>query len=166
MGTLVKRYWAPRNNCQPSAIYHCAVMPCFDKKLEASRDDFNLPGVLACACCRTKCLACPHRKYLVEQAKILDAFIGFIETIYQPQRDSRRTSHKEAVDYAAGTQIPETDSVLTTTELRQLLDQQGLDLSRVAEEEPDTILGGRSLDMAGVAGGSGVSTTYERGIQV
>jgi iron only hydrogenase large subunit-like protein len=25
-------------------VYHVAVMPCADKKLEASRDDFFLPG--------------------------------------------------------------------------------------------------------------------------
>lgn len=32
-------------NCQrlsPQQIYHVAVMPCFDKKLEASRSDFYL----------------------------------------------------------------------------------------------------------------------------
>ena len=25
-------------------VYHCAVMPCYDKKLEAAREDFYLPG--------------------------------------------------------------------------------------------------------------------------
>ena len=28
----------------PSSIYHCSVMPCYDKKLEASRDELSVPG--------------------------------------------------------------------------------------------------------------------------
>lgn len=44
MGSLVKQYWAQQHGYEPAAIYHCAVMPCFDKKLEASREDFNMPG--------------------------------------------------------------------------------------------------------------------------
>ena len=44
MGTLVKRHLAPQWGVDPARVYHCAVMPCYDKKLEASREDFNLPG--------------------------------------------------------------------------------------------------------------------------
>ena len=44
MGTVVKRHLAARLGLDPASIYHVAVMPCYDKKLEASRDDFNLPG--------------------------------------------------------------------------------------------------------------------------
>lgn len=36
-GVLVKHYMA---DYQLDEIYHCTVMPCFDKKLEASREDF------------------------------------------------------------------------------------------------------------------------------
>ena len=43
-GSLVKRWLASRLGRMPGAVYHCAVMPCFDKKLEASREDFQLPG--------------------------------------------------------------------------------------------------------------------------
>lgn len=46
MGTLVKRCWCGSADLQPDRVYHCAVMPCYDKKLEASREDFWLPGVL------------------------------------------------------------------------------------------------------------------------
>ena len=46
MGTLVKRHLAAQWAQDPGQIYHCAVMPCYDKKLEASREDFNLPGAL------------------------------------------------------------------------------------------------------------------------
>ena len=27
-------------SCRPDQVFHVAVMPCFDKKLEASRSDF------------------------------------------------------------------------------------------------------------------------------
>ena len=46
--SLVKQWLAPRLGRKPSAVYHCAVMPCFDKKLEASREDFQLPGICSC----------------------------------------------------------------------------------------------------------------------
>ena len=44
MGTVVKRHLAARLGHDPASIYHVAIMPCYDKKLEASRDDFHLPG--------------------------------------------------------------------------------------------------------------------------
>ncbi|XP_075942169.1 cytosolic Fe-S cluster assembly factor narfl [Anarhichas minor] len=42
MGSLVKCYFAEQQGLSPEQIYHVAVMPCFDKKLEASRSDFYL----------------------------------------------------------------------------------------------------------------------------
>ncbi|XP_013381963.1 cytosolic Fe-S cluster assembly factor narfl isoform X2 [Lingula anatina] len=40
MGSLVKDYLAKRHGKTPDQIYHVTVMPCYDKKLEASRQDF------------------------------------------------------------------------------------------------------------------------------
>lgn len=40
MGVLVKQYLTNRLNISPERIYHVTVMPCYDKKLEASREDF------------------------------------------------------------------------------------------------------------------------------
>ncbi|KAI0081211.1 iron hydrogenase [Panus rudis PR-1116 ss-1] len=40
MGTLVKEWLAPKWGKKPDQIYHVSVMPCYDKKLEASRQDF------------------------------------------------------------------------------------------------------------------------------
>lgn len=40
MGSLIKNYIADLNNISPDDIYHVTLMPCYDKKLEASRDDF------------------------------------------------------------------------------------------------------------------------------
>ncbi|KAI4822018.1 hypothetical protein KUCAC02_007586 [Chaenocephalus aceratus] len=42
MGSLVKGHFAEQQGLSPQQIYHVAVMPCFDKKLEASRSDFYL----------------------------------------------------------------------------------------------------------------------------
>ncbi|KNC85584.1 hypothetical protein SARC_02241 [Sphaeroforma arctica JP610] len=40
MGSLVKGYLAESIDVSAAHFYHVAVMPCFDKKLEASRQDF------------------------------------------------------------------------------------------------------------------------------
>ncbi|CAE6448971.1 unnamed protein product [Rhizoctonia solani] len=40
MGTLVKEWLARRWKKPANSIYHVTVMPCYDKKLEASRQDF------------------------------------------------------------------------------------------------------------------------------
>ncbi|THH27732.1 hypothetical protein EUX98_g6462, partial [Antrodiella citrinella] len=40
MGTLVKEWMGKQWDKTPDQIYHVSVMPCYDKKLEASRSDF------------------------------------------------------------------------------------------------------------------------------
>ncbi|TFK44707.1 iron hydrogenase [Crucibulum laeve] len=40
MGTLVKEWMGKKWDKSPNDIYHVSVMPCYDKKLEASRQDF------------------------------------------------------------------------------------------------------------------------------
>lgn len=40
MGSLIKDYYARTLGKRPDDIYHVTVMPCYDKKLEASRSDF------------------------------------------------------------------------------------------------------------------------------
>ncbi|XP_066496704.1 cytosolic iron-sulfur assembly component 3 [Tiliqua scincoides] len=40
MGSLVKGHFAKQQCLTPDLIYHVTVMPCYDKKLEASRPDF------------------------------------------------------------------------------------------------------------------------------
>lgn len=45
MGTFVKTAVARDLGVQPGQVYHVSVMPCYDKKLEASRDDFVREGV-------------------------------------------------------------------------------------------------------------------------
>ncbi|KAL8931261.1 MAG: hypothetical protein Q9211_007102 [Gyalolechia sp. 1 TL-2023] len=40
-GTLIKTVLSQRLNIRPDQIWHLAVMPCFDKKLEASREELT-----------------------------------------------------------------------------------------------------------------------------
>ena len=61
----------------------------------------------------------------------------------------------KALSLATGGKVPETDSVLTTTEVQRLLDVRGVDLRNLPEERLDTFLGGRSSELAGLQGGSG-----------
>jgi len=41
MGRLMKDYLAKKLQLNPIDIFHVSVMPCYDKKLEASRPDFS-----------------------------------------------------------------------------------------------------------------------------
>lgn len=41
MGSLVKDHLACELGRTPDSIYHVTLMPCYDKKLEASREDFT-----------------------------------------------------------------------------------------------------------------------------
>jgi iron only hydrogenase large subunit-like protein len=43
-GTAVKRAWAAAAGVSSESVYHAAVMPCYDKKLEAARDDLQTEG--------------------------------------------------------------------------------------------------------------------------
>ncbi|CAO4371055.1 unnamed protein product [Caenorhabditis nigoni] len=43
-GALVKGYLAKKEGLSPCDVFHAAVMPCFDKKLEASREQFKVEG--------------------------------------------------------------------------------------------------------------------------
>lgn len=40
IGAIVKNHICQKMELRPDEIYHVTVMPCYDKKLEASRDDF------------------------------------------------------------------------------------------------------------------------------
>lgn len=40
MGSLVKDYYSKKRGLSPEQVYHVSIMPCYDKKLEASRQDF------------------------------------------------------------------------------------------------------------------------------
>ncbi|KAK6932846.1 Iron hydrogenase, small subunit [Dillenia turbinata] len=41
IGATIKHYISQKMHLKPEEIYHVTVMPCYDKKLEAARDDFT-----------------------------------------------------------------------------------------------------------------------------
>ncbi|KAG9455180.1 hypothetical protein H6P81_008084 [Aristolochia fimbriata] len=43
MGTTIKHHISKKMGFKPQQVYHVTVMPCYDKKLEAVRDDFIFP---------------------------------------------------------------------------------------------------------------------------
>lgn len=113
-GYLVKTLANPPAH-QP--IYHVTVMPCYDKKLEASRDDFAVQGLLHVAACRhTWCV----------------------------------------------TGVPEVDCVLTTVEVHQLLQDQGVDFASLPESPADVLLPGEDNEGGqwGFPGGAGGFMEY------
>lgn len=100
MGTLIKKEWAQQTRIPPELIYHCAVMPCYDKKLEAARDDFTT---------------------FVSSSLALDVSgAGAVNAT----NDSKLLI------------VPETDSVLATTELLDWLSHHSIDLNTFEEALP------------------------------
>ena len=51
--------------------------------------------------------------------------------------------------------MPETDSVLTTVEVQQLLEERGCKLAELPEEPLDSLVGGPHQNLATWTGGSG-----------
>lgn len=45
MGSLIKTMYARKWGISADRVWHLSIMPCFDKKLEASREDFSENGV-------------------------------------------------------------------------------------------------------------------------
>ena len=45
IGSLIKSMYAKRWGIAPGQVWHLSVMPCFDKKLEASREEFAPNGI-------------------------------------------------------------------------------------------------------------------------
>ncbi len=78
MGTIVKRHLAERLGRDPGAVYHVAIMPCYDKKLEASRPDFDVPGTArppasseaACVCCHAFVSEAQHHAWAAMPAGV------------------------------------------------------------------------------------------------
>ncbi|KAK9831627.1 hypothetical protein WJX74_003237 [Apatococcus lobatus] len=101
MGSLVKRVLSRQLGLLSSDIFHCSIMPCYDRKLEAAREDLRLPG----------------------------------------------------------SAVPETDCVLATLDLQQLLDERGVSLSnqQLDEDDGEDVPGvmAAAADLSGVPGSAG-----------
>ena len=72
-GTLVKHAYAASRGVAAERVCHVTVMPCFDKKLEAARDDFFNPNAGASGCRDVDCvLSSGEVLQLLEQKGIAD----------------------------------------------------------------------------------------------
>ncbi|XP_058797904.1 probable cytosolic Fe-S cluster assembly factor AGAP009023 [Phymastichus coffea] len=73
MGSLVKYHLAHVKGLSPEQVYHVTLMPCYDKKLEASREDFynNLKETRDVDCVIT---AIEVEQMLIQQEKSLSDF--------------------------------------------------------------------------------------------
>ena len=172
MGSLVKRRWCGGAGLAPDRVYHCAVMPCYDKKLEASREDFWLPGAgaallpatvgagvdsggaassAAASPLRAGCRACNTVR--------LAAASLFSPRSSHPRAFTLPALASAASLVCAGTQVPETDSVLATTELQELLEQHQVDLHSLPPSPFDPILPEPSSSGAAAASGSSAGGT-------
>ena len=157
MGTLVKRHLAPQWGADPARVYHCAIMPCYDKKLEASREDFNLPGgnllclqVLACLFLGPWTGACIIITSQQASGLMMQGHGNSQNLLHHDTTDAKSAMESVFVCCIAcsGTSIPEVDSVLTSGEVQQLLEQHGANLG-ACPEAPWTASCLTSLTMAG-----------------
>ncbi|XP_077589981.1 cytosolic Fe-S cluster assembly factor narfl [Stigmatopora nigra] len=93
MGSLVKGYFAQQRGLSPGQIYHVTVMPCFDKKLEASRSDFYLSPA---QCREVDCVITSGevQKMLQEEKVTLgDIPAGHLDTIFGDDPHGEFRSH-------------------------------------------------------------------------
>jgi len=97
MGSLVKSYVPEKMKIDPARVYHVTVMPCFDKKLEASREDF----------------------------------------------------------YSEITNVRDVDCVVTSLEIQDLLNEQGVDITTLEETNLDSLTDASTIIETNSGSGSG-----------
>ncbi|KAK4050679.1 Cytosolic Fe-S cluster assembly factor nar1 [Microbotryomycetes sp. JL201] len=92
MGTIVKGgHVAAELDLRPDQIYHVTVMPCYDKKLEASRPDFATPYAGTSSSDPIRDVDCVLTTG--EVARILsDKGFDLIDLVVEAQRDSQASS--------------------------------------------------------------------------
>jgi len=87
MGSLIKTMYARRRGITGDKVWHLSVMPCFDKKLEASREDFAESGIRDVDCVITT----------AELIKMIEErgmdFMQIPETQSLSELETRMTSH-------------------------------------------------------------------------
>jgi hypothetical protein len=114
-GSQMQRESTPANRNAPTrSVYHVAIMPCYDKKLEAARSDFTVAG--------------------------------------HSSRGNVGQGGATGEGEAGGEEfLPETDCVLTTGELQELLQEKGVELGDV-HREPFDDWEQASLQLGGCSG--------------
>jgi len=91
-GTVVKNFVCQRNSLDPSKVYHCTIMPCYDKKLEASREDF-VSGEGDFSYCEVDCVITTGELVELFEARgvsIVDTAEGRVDEMTALDQEERR----------------------------------------------------------------------------
>lgn len=88
MGTLVKTTLSRKLGISPDRIFHLAIMPCFDKKLEASREEltdaaWDGQGTVERGIRDVDCVITSKEIFMLTQSRGIDFFN--LSTSYSPQ---------------------------------------------------------------------------------
>ena len=192
-GLLIKRLFCARHGLDPARVYHVAIMPCFDKKLEASRPDLAMSlsdvtaarnngahSVAACcqddadgACCQQDGEQMPSTGR--EGVVLTDSDAGHDRQASSLAPARQKETAAPAVASENTSNVAETDCVLATNEVHALLVERGVDLRTEALAAMDAWLGatcGQGSD-AGVGSqqsdrgeeASGVGVSVLRGVR-
>uniref|UniRef100_F7BFK0 Nuclear prelamin A recognition factor n=1 Tax=Ornithorhynchus anatinus TaxID=9258 RepID=F7BFK0_ORNAN len=127
MGSLVKDYFARQKNLSPDKIFHIIVAPCYDKKLEALREDFYTS---------------------LYDSQDVDCVLTSGKPLGPKLPGCRRGSGHFLWDNLLGKgyfqwarQLPLSCSVSEWCEIVQILEQSGLSLNELEEASVDTLFG-------------------------
>ncbi|XP_036159613.1 nuclear prelamin A recognition factor isoform X2 [Myotis myotis] len=93
MGSLVKDYFARRQNLSPDKIFHVIVAPCYDKKLEALRED--VPTALHSSRGADCVLTSGEIVQLMEQSD-LSADDALVDTLFGDMKEEEVRRHEGA----------------------------------------------------------------------
>ena len=97
MGTIVKDFLPGRLQIDPSRVYHVTVMPCFDKKLEASRSDFQS---IASEAPEVDCVVTSleiEEMLVKEGVKLADCSPSLLDSILGMEKVGRESQNIQAV---------------------------------------------------------------------
>ena len=97
MGTIVKEFLPGRLQIDPSRVYHVTVMPCFDKKLEASRSDFQS---IASEAPEVDCVVTSleiEEMLVKEGVKLADCSPSLLDSILGMEKVGRESQNIQAV---------------------------------------------------------------------
>ena len=113
-GALVKRVYAQQRRIDAATVYHIAIMPCFDKKLEATRPDLA-----------------------VSSAQLSGTVPAHSRGGAAADQDTQGPHGKSSDQPAQSEALPETDCVLATNEVQALLQHQGVQLEHEQASQLD-----------------------------
>ncbi|CAH2266435.1 probable cytosolic Fe-S cluster assembly factor GJ13047 [Pararge aegeria] len=99
MGSMVKQHLSSKRELSPGGVYHVTFMPCYDKKLEASREDFY-SDILSCHDVDCVITAIELEQMLANSSKCLSEIEGC--DLDWPWGDAEKTGIRSHVGSGSG----------------------------------------------------------------